>query len=406
MKCVCEKWKMAVELIRSRAETPFYAFSAPQITHNIAKFQKAFKMSGRSVEFFYSVKTNAATDIATLVKEAGWGLLASSEGDLDVARRVGTRALIFDAPIKTDAELEVVSQFISPVIVCQNKREFEHAINFAPSARFAMLGLRVTIPCGVSGHASRFGFDVEYLASKTFVKQSKKFTGLFSGVSLHFHVGGTPATAKQFSALASFVMDTWKRLRSCKLDIQAFSFGGGIPSGLSEVDLKEYGDAVRNALADAGVPETVKIWFEPGRAIVEDAGILCVTVLDISLRDGQTYALVDGGSNLAMPAWMLGEHKRSIERVDSKRRGEQHGADKITIVGPMCAENDRLGEIDGAAGISSGDCLILKNIGAYDWSTRYFFGRRMPAAFIVQSKGNIQLLQTGNQLDAGSVRQG
>lgn len=402
MKCVCESWRRGIEQIRSRAETPFYAFSSHQIALNVARFKKAFTFPGRFVEFYYSVKTNAAPEVASLATNAGWGLLASSEGDLEIAKRSRTRALIFDAPIKADAELQAVSDFCDPVIVCQNQRDFEHVINFTPACKAAVLGLRVTIPRDVSGHASRFGFDVEHLTSGNFLKQFIKSAAFFSGVSLHFHIGGTPTTACQYRALASFVVNTWKCLRNLGLDVKALSFGGGIPTGLSECDLKEYSDGVGNALIDGGVPEAVNIWFEPGRAIVEDAGILCVSVLDISTRDGQTYALVDGGSNLAMPAWMLGDQKRAIERLNNQQ-GEQQGPAKITIIGPLCAENDRLGEIDCGAGISIGDCLIIKNVGAYDWSTRFFFGRRMPPAFIVRPNGTIQVLQTANLLDSVAV---
>jgi diaminopimelate decarboxylase len=249
------------------------------------------------------------------------------------------------------------------------------------------------IPSQVSGHPSRFGFDMDSEGNKYLLDKLGQLHALVQVSSLHFHLGGPPASPEQFEKLAEFASRVWQEFYAQGFEVGALNLGGGFPGSLSHDGLSKFSQAVQEALKRGQVPDSVKILFEPGRAIVENAGALCVKVVDISTRHGEVFALVDGGSNLVMPAWMLKERKRKIRKLNSGRNSSPKYTGRITVVGPLCAENDTIGQIAEISEVSVGDVLIIEDCGAYDWSTRYHFNGKMPPAYLADEAGRSKIMR-------------
>ncbi len=105
-------------------------------------------------------------------------------------------------------------------------------------------------------------------------------------------------------------------------------------------------------------PELMLI-FEPGRAIMANAGILLTKVEFIKHSEEKNFAIVDAAMNdLIRPAlysaWM---------NIIPAQQNEGKTA-KYDVVGPICETGDFLGK-DRDLAIEAGDLLVIRSAGAY-----------------------------------------
>ncbi len=374
------KWAGAARVMCRRAKTPFYLFREDKVVRNIEMLSESLQIQGRDSRIIYSVKTNPSKEVLRLVFRAGWGALISSRGDLDRIANHDVGKVFLDSPVKSPEEIawglsSKVSSFV-----------FENMADIAkvtsnPSARTYLhqvgCGVRISVPISVSARTSRFGFDLNAIPLHAVLESLGGLSNKHPVRSLHFHLGLEYVQPNHFSALAQFAGSTWRLFAQNGVSIRELSMGGGLPAGLSRGDAQLFSSAVGDALKAENIPLAVGVVWEPGRSVVENAGALCVTVLDICERHGITYALVDGGSNLVMPAWMASK-SRKVTCVRMSAHPTFRCKSMVRVVGPLCAENDQLADVLFPNGVSIGDVLIVLNTGAYDWSTKYSFGEELP----------------------------
>lgn len=372
-------WLRAITAALSRARTPFFLFRGDTIAANLEGFADAFAMEDRRVAFFYSIKTNPARAIASIINDKGWGFLASSLRDLQIAKRVRARAVLFDAPTKTRDEVKFAAEKLNAQIVCENELDLARTMNWGRHFGVKQIGVRIMVPRSVSGHSSRFGFDLG-APGRAQVRTLLEKASSAQVTSLHFHLGGKPPAPLSFYRLADFASQVWVLFREQGCPIHALNFGGGVPCSLPKKSLCRYAGSLRKGLSNK-VPQSVDVCLEPGRAIVENAAVFCVEVKDISIRDGQAFALVDGGSNSVMPTWMT-TTTRLIAKLPNRRERNVCHVKRAIVVGPLCAETDILGAVEDLSGISVGDRLAMWDVGAYDWSTKFDFGRKAVSTYL------------------------
>ncbi|MGZ9002124.1 MAG: diaminopimelate decarboxylase family protein, partial [Methylophilus sp.] len=134
-----------------------------------------------------------------------------------------------------------------------------------------------------------------------------------------------------------------------------------------------YAKAILEKLKD----RHVKVLFEPGRALVGNAGVLLTKVEYLKMGESKNFAIVDAAMNdLMRPALYDAYH--DIVPVEP-RTGK---ADNYEIVGPVCESGDFLGH-DRVMHLQEGDVLAIKSAGAYGMSMASNYNTRPRAAEVM-----------------------
>ena len=179
------------------------------------------------------------------------------------------------------------------------------------------------------------------------------------GVS--FHVGSQcldPAAYARAMALAAEIV------AAAKVSVEIVDVGGGFPvsyPGMTPPPLALYVDEI--AAAAAALPAGVRLWAEPGRALVAAGGSV---VAQVQLRRGNALYVNDGVYGNLSDAGALG-FRFPARRI---RLGEA-GADAaeladFTLFGPTCDSADQMkGPFRLPADMREGDWIELGQLGAY-----------------------------------------
>lgn len=143
--------------------------------------------------------------------------------------------------------------------------------------------------------------------------------------------------------------------------------GGGWDPGSCPSEIAE---TIAKALAERPrlLGTETKVVLELGKWLLEESGTLYCRVVG---RRGPTDVIVDAGIPDA-PETRHWPHRVELLR-DSSRLSLGRGDGRI--LGRTCMETDILAERIDLLAVEVGDVLCLRDVGAYDYSMRYAFGR-------------------------------
>ena len=122
-----------------------------------------------------------------------------------------------------------------------------------------------------------------------------------------------------------------------------------------------------------------RLWMEPGRFLVADAGVLLARVTQAKRKGNVHYVGIDAGMNsLIRPALYEAWH----EIVNLTRLGEP-AARMAQVVGPICESGDVLGANRRLPECREGDVILIAQAGAYGAVMASRYNLREPAAEVV-----------------------
>jgi diaminopimelate decarboxylase len=166
------------------------------------------------------------------------------------------------------------------------------------------------------------------------------------------------------------------QLEATGISIRHIDAGGGI--GICYVDetppdFAEYAKAMREKMAG----RQVKLVFEPGRALVGNAGVLLTKVEYLKHTESKNFAIVDAAMNdLMRPALYDAYHDIvAVKQVNLE-------AQVYEIVGPVCESGDFLGH-DRKLALAQDDLLAVLSAGAYGMSMSSNYNTRPRAAEVM-----------------------
>ncbi len=168
-------------------------------------------------------------------------------------------------------------------------------------------------------------------------------------------------------------------------ELSELSVGGGL--GVAYLNdehapsITEWAEVVRGACEVAGLPPSVALSAEPGRAIVATAGLTCYRVGTIKELPGiRTYLAVDGGmSDNPRPVLYGSGYEALLARAPGASRPLA-----ARIVGKHCESGDVIvSEAYLPADVAVGDLLVTPVTGAYGFSMASNYNRlaRPPVLF-------------------------
>lgn len=360
-----------VSLARIAAEvgTPFYCYATATLERHYKVLAQAF--AGQDAVICFAVKANSNQAVLATLARLGAGMDVVSEGELRRARAAGVPAdrVIFAGVGKSREEMAyalnegIFSFNVESEPELHALSEVAHSLGVT-----ARVALRVNPDVDAKTHAkistgkSENKFGIPYLRAPALYDEARKLPGL-DVAGIHMHIGSQITELGPFRDAFRLMRDLTLELRSAGHGIHHLDIGGGLGvpyRGSNDVPPHpdEYAALVKASLGDLGA----RLYLEPGRMIVGNAGILVARVLFAKDGAGKRFTIVDGAMNdLIRPT--LYEAFHEVWPVDETRAAEPEVMQDI--VGPVCETGDYLAVERALPAFQPGDLLAVMTAGAY-----------------------------------------
>ena len=389
--------KLALADIAEQYATPCYVYSKAALTQAFKNFSSGFVDCDHLVCF--AVKANPNLAILNLFASLGAGFDIVSGGELARVLAAGgdPKKIVFSGVGKTASEMQAA---LNAGIFCFNVESASELsrLNLVALSmgKVAPVSLRVNPNVDAKTHPyistglKNNKFGVAYEDALGLYLQAASMPGIaIHGVDCH--IGSQITELSPFLDAFDRVLALVDALAARGIAVQHIDAGGGI--GICYQDetppeFSAYASAMRAKIAG----RAIKLVFEPGRALVGNAGVLLTQVQYLKHSTAKNFAIVDAAMNdLMRPALYDAYH--AIQAV-APRTGE---ATNYEVVGPVCETGDFLGH-DRSLNLQEGDVLAIMSAGAYGMSMASNYNTRPRAAEVMVDGETCHLIRQREQV--------
>ncbi len=370
--------------------TPLYVYDAEKILKQLQTLKNAF--SHQKIKIKYAAKALTNINILKLMKMHGAGVDVVSLEEARLALKAGfspsdilfTPNCVSFKEILEGVEMGLTINIDNISILEQFGNRFRHTLP-------CCIRLNPHIMAGgnhkiSTGHVdSKFGISIYQLPHVMRVVRTNDMhiTGL------HMHTGSDILDAEIFLKVAEILFGIAMEFP----DLEFIDFGSGFKVGYKENDIVtnvydlglKLGKAFDTFCESYG--RKLEMWFEPGKYLVSEAGVLLVQANVIKTTPATVFVGVNSGFNHLLRPMMYEAYHHIINVSNPK------GTQRIySVVGNIC-ETDTLGWDRKLNEVREGDILAIKNAGAYGFSMASNYNSRVRPAEVLIYQGNALLIR-------------
>ncbi len=386
--------------------SPLYVVSENSLKKKYRDMHRAFSLRYPKVQISYSYKTNYLNAIcATLQKEGAWAETVSGfEYQIAKSLKVPGKQIILNGPYKTKEELELAvndgaminidsydEMYILEEIAREKKKKLE-------------IGVRVNMELNYPPW-DRFGFNVESGQAFDAIKRIMS-SDLLEVVGLHCHAGTYIDNVETYRLMAEKLVDFYRKInKELSIKLKYWDIGGGyaatntlhtayLPGSQTCPTFDQYAEVIGPTLLRGPfTPDQAPLLLlEPGRSIVEETMHLISSVHAAKrLANGTKAYVIDAGVNLLFSSFWY-----KYDVVPAQEGGA--AMEDSSIFGPLCMQIDCIRTSVSLPQLRSGDLLVIKNIGAYNFSQSMQFIQPR-AAIVMISDGKPILVRKRESME-------
>ncbi len=312
-------------------------------------------------EVFYAVKANPSEWVLDTLWASGikgFDVASDNEAAL-IKRKFPDAQIAFMHPVKSRRAIaRAFHDYGVKTFALDSEDELQkiltetnHAKDLTLIVRFAVTGEGAAYPL-----TRKFGVNPD--EAPGLLRKTRQVSEEMLGVS--FHVGSQCMRPDAYRT----AMDAANRaIVEAGVLVDIVDVGGGFPAiypGMTPPPMIEFVNAIKTGFEEMFVAQNAKLWAEPGRALVAEAGS---TVTRVELRKGDALYLNDGAFgtlfdathlNWAFPAKLLREQPSRAKLAPFR------------LYGPTCDSMDAAaGPFMLPADIGEGDLIEIGSLGAY-----------------------------------------
>lgn len=379
---------VAIEDIINKAGTPAYIYSRATIERHWNGFSRA---AGNHPHMIcYAVKANSNLGVLNIMARLGSGFDIVSVGELLRVIQAGgdPKKIVFSGVGKTEIE---ISTALQAGIYCFNIESISELYRINDVARSlnqkAPISIRVNpnIDAGTHPYIStglkenKFGIEVDQAITVYHLAKDLEFIEI-KGVDCH--IGSQLTETTPFLAALDKLIILIDTLKEQGIEIKHLDLGGGlgVPYDKETPPMPtEYMNAIIERMGD----RKLKLIFEPGRAIMANAGILVTKVEFLKVNEYKSFAIVDAAMNDLIRPALYQAWQNIVPVNESLKESSERPLRNYDVVGPICETGDFLGK-DRKLALAEGDYLAIRSSGAYGSTMGSNYNSRCrPAEIIV-----------------------
>ena len=405
-----------VELARQYA-TPVYLMDEERIRYNCRLYTRAIAEAfGPGSGAHYASKAASFKHIYRVMAQEGMGVDLVSAGEIATAAAAGFPMAhsCFHGNNKTDWDVAYAMDMGVGCFVADSITELE-VIHAQAAQRGTRQKVLLRLTPGIDPHTyeavatgkvdSKFGVAIETGQAEGFVKAALSLSGV-ELLGYHCHVG-----SQVFDSEGSVYRDAADIMMAFAADMQkkygfamqVLDIGGGY--GVRYVDSDPFVDIPANLRSLAEHLRTLarklgiampKVWFEPGRSIVADAGMTLYTAGTVKRIPGyKNYVSVDGGMSDNPRFALYG----SAYTVLSAGKMDRAARERFDVVGRCCESGDVIQPDVALPEPQRGDILAVCTTGAYNYSMASNYNRIPRPPIVMLSGGESYIAVRRETLD-------
>ncbi len=365
--------------------TPLYIYDAEIIHRQIQSLRKSFENVNLKIK--YACKALNNISILKLFKHYGTGLDTVSIEEVLLGLKAGFQpSEIIYTPncvdfyeIKQAVELGVMINIDNISILEQFGHEYKDTVPCCIRLNpHIMAGGNYKIS---TGHIdSKFGISILQMRHLQRIIKNDNI----QVIGLHMHTGSDIVDIDVFLRGAAILFETAMEFP----DLQFIDLGSGFKVRYKEDDLITdvplLGEKLSKVFHDfcKQYGKDLELWFEPGKYLVSECGILLTKVNVVKTTPATVFAGVNSGLNHLIRPMMYDAYHEIINLTNTE------GPTRLyTVVGYIC-ETDTFGWDRKIDEIIETDILAIKNAGAYGFtmSSNYNARLRPPEVLIFNGK--------------------
>lgn len=390
----------SVSSLANRYNTPLYVYSRATIERHWHAFNDAAKATKHLI--CYAVKASSNIAILNVLARLGSGFDIVSKGELARVLEAGgdPAKVVFSGVGK---KVDEIAYALTKGIHCFNVESEAELTRINDVARDmnmqAPISMRVNPDVDAGTHPyistglkdNKFGIPIDQAVS--IYKKAAAMSNLqVKGVDCH--IGSQLTELKPFLDALDRVLLLVDDLAEHGIKLNHLDVGGGLGvpyQGEHPPHPSEYAKAIADKLQGYDL----ELIYEPGRAIMANAGILVTEVEFLKTNQEKHFAIVDAAMNdLIRPA--LYQAWQDIVPVELNHQAPKQYYD---IVGPVCETGDFLGKNRELA-IAAGDLLAVRSAGAYGFTMSSNYNSRTRAAEVMVDGEQSHLIRQREPLES------
>lgn len=375
--------------------TPLYVYSKKAVLDAYQAYTDSFAEIDHQI--CYAVKANSNLAVLKVLAEAGAGFDLVSSGELARVLAAGAdpSKTVFSGVGKTVAEMKAALQAGIGCFNVESLSELDTLNAVAAELQVkAPISIRVNPDVDAKTHPyistglkdNKFGISHD-VAIKAY-KHADSLEHL-DIVGIDCHIGSQLTEIDPFVAALDKVCELIESLKQEGIELEHVDLGGGL--GVIYIDeevaeVSEFANALLPKLKQLGL----KVFFEPGRSIVANAGVLLTKVEVLKPTEHKNFAIVDAAMNdLIRPALYQAEMAVIPMSSESQQGSEEQSWD---IVGAVCETGDFLAK-KRLLSLAVGDILAITGAGAYGFVMSSNYNSRPRPAEIMVSADKHQVVR-------------
>ncbi len=389
----------SIKEIAKKFGTPIYIYSKSAIQDNCRQFQRVF--SGYPTEICYAVKANYNLSILKEIFSLGLGADVVSIGELERCLKAGLSGskIVFSGVGKTHFEIERAIKLGVGTLNVESLSELSMIRKITEEHKTKVsINLRInpnidvkTNPYIATGlYGTKFGIADEMVKEVLQTVKNHKFIKV---EGLACHIGSQILELQRFAEAALRLRELGTDLKQMGYPISRLDLGGGLGISYNEKEsvpsIEEYGQTLLNVLNT----HSFKLFLEPGRSIIGNAGALVTEVIHLKQNRTRHFTIVDAAMNdLIRPCLYKAHH--DIVPVEERDRS----LILTDVVGPICETGDFLGLDRYLPESMAGDLLMIKTAGAYGSTMTSNYNTRPRVAEVLVSGQEVKLIRRRESL--------
>ena len=384
---------VSLETIAKQFGTPTYVYSKNTLIQTFESFKKGLLKTDHLICF--AVKANSNIAILNLFASLGAGFDIVSGGELERVIYAGgdPQKIVFSGVGKTASEIEAA---LKANILCFNVESRSELLRIEEVAKKinikAPISIRVNPDVDAKTHPyistglkdNKFGVD--FNQALTLYLEAKSM-GHIEIKGIDCHIGSQITELKPFVDALDRVLSLVDQLKKNDIHLSHIDIGGGIGicyQDESPPDFEIYTKEILSKIQNLNV----KIIFEPGRALVGNAGVLLSKVEYLKQNDVKHFAIIDAAMNdLMRPTLYDAYHEIKVVREhDSKSQS-------FDVVGPVCESGDFIAK-NRSLKLKENDLICIMSAGAYGMSMSSNYNSRGRAAEVMVDRDKVYEVRT------------
>jgi diaminopimelate decarboxylase len=396
----------ALDLVREFG-SPLHVLDEDRLRRNCREYRTALERAYGNGRVLFASKALCIAATCQIATQEGLGVDIASGGELFTALRAGLPAqdLVFHGSNKTADEVEYGLRAGVGRFVVDNEYELDLLADLtAHTGTQADVLLRLTP--GIEPHThkaiqtggvdSKFGFGILDGAAYQAVRRARAIDRVrLRGI--HAHIGSQVYDLEPFRLEAAALLDFAAKIRD-ELDVttEELNLGGGLGirylTGDEPPSRAAYVEALMEVVRAKSAQHRLtppKVFIEPGRSIVGDAGVTLYTVGAVKTIPGvRTYASVDGGMFENPRPALYGARYEAVLAA----RPFEPPTQTVAVAGRCCESGDVLIWDARLPQVRSGDVLAVFSTGAYTYSMASNYNRFPRPAVVLAGGGRSRVV--------------